>query len=276
MIKNEKKECSLKYSAVKSDIKLFTVDSVDSTNRLAKDFARGIKDSALPEGACYDKEQRYLFIAREQTAGKGRLDRRFLSERGVGLYMSFLFTPDVTPSELTTLTAYAAVCTASAIERLCGADVKIKWVNDMIIRGKKAAGILTEASLSSDGVAYAIIGIGINLKKQNFGELSEIATSLEDSCGYSPAPEELALLISEQLSEFATADRSAYMNEYKKRSTVIGKNIKVIPTVGNPYEALAIDIADSGELIIENEQGVRTTLSAADVSVRPCAKVPKH
>jgi BirA family biotin operon repressor/biotin-[acetyl-CoA-carboxylase] ligase len=256
-------------SVLSPQLKIFSADQVDSTNRLAKDFAKGITDPLIPESEKFSEDYHYLFVADGQSGGKGRLGRRFVSDSGVGLYMSYLFKPKLPPAELTTLTAYAAVCAANAIERLCGGEVGIKWVNDIYIGGKKAAGILTESALTPAGeVAYAIVGIGINVKKRNFGELSEIATSLEESLGVCPDRSELALLISEGLRKFDTADKKEYMNEYKRRSTVLGKEITVNPISGEPYAARAVDIDESGELILENEKNERFSISAADVSIR--------
>ena len=269
MKEKEKSRIPTVSAAEQTKLKIFSFDRVDSTNRLAKDFARGLSDPLIPAEESFCADCHYLFIADSQSGGKGRLGRRFVSDGGVGLYMSYLFTPRRAPEELTTLTAYAAVCAAEAIERLCGGEVRIKWVNDIYIGGKKAGGILTESAITPTGeVAYAIVGIGINVKKRDFGELSEIATSLEDTLGACPDPRRLALLISERLGLFDEANKKSYMKDYRRRNTVLGEEVSVTPVSGAPYLARAVDVNDGGELILEDEKGCRFPISAADVSVK--------
>lgn len=268
-MENKRASTQAEVVLVNPCLKLFIFEKTDSTNRLAKDFARGMPLDELPTGECYCPDMNYLFIANEQSKGKGRLGRRFESDAGVGLYMSYLFSPNLPPERITNLTAYAAVCSAEAIENLCGGEVGIKWVNDLYIGGKKAAGILTEASLSPEGgISYAAVGIGINIKSRDFGELAHIATTLEDGLGATPDPKELALSISKSLAEYEKAEASDFMKKYRAKNIVIGKTVRVTPIRGESYISHAVDIADSGELVLEDEHGCRHTISAADVSVK--------
>ena len=232
---------------------------------MARDFASFKDCEAI--GERYDKNERYIFIADGQTAGRGRLGRSFISDGGAGLYASFLFSPKVKAEELSTLTSYAAVCTANAIERLTGGKVFIKWVNDIYIGEKKAAGILTEAALTPEGdVDFLIVGIGVNIKSRDFGELQNIATSLEDAFGVTPDAMELAEEIGKELFLFDKASRKEYMGEYRRRSILLGKTVRVTPVAGEEYLCRAEDISDSGELIAERN-GEKISLSAGDVSL---------
>lgn len=145
------------------------VPITDSTNTELKELAK----CGAPEG--------YVLVADAQTAGRGRLGRSFFSPPGSGLYVSILTRPKepLSPAALTCLAAVALADTVSSY----GIDCRIKWVNDLFIDGKKAAGILTEGSFCSDGsFAYAIVGIGVNLYLPDDvpGELRPIITSVFD------------------------------------------------------------------------------------------------
>ena len=134
--------------------KIFRYDTVDSTNTVCKSLAA----QGAPSGTAV--------IARRQTAGRGRMGRSFESPEGLGLYLSVLWRPEGTPEDLLPLTPMAAVSAAGAIHRVTGAPVRIKWPNDLVLEGRKLAGILTEASLSGRGVDHVVIGIGVNLRQR--------------------------------------------------------------------------------------------------------------
>ena len=111
--------------------KIFRYDTVDSTNTVCKSLAA----QGAPSGTAV--------IARLQTAGRGRMGRSFESPEGLGLYLSVLWRPEGTPEDLLPLTPMAAVSAAGAIHRVTGAPVRIKWPNDLVLEGRKLAGILT-------------------------------------------------------------------------------------------------------------------------------------
>ena len=144
---------------------------VDSTNVRLKELA----EAGAPHGT--------VVIADEQTGGKGRKGRKFESPAGAGLYFSLLLRPLCSVAETVCLTPWAAVAAAEAVFRCCGTRPDIKWVNDLLLDGRKLCGILTELGLTPDGkLDYVIIGIGINLShtREQFAALGldEIATSL--------------------------------------------------------------------------------------------------
>ena len=153
-------------------------EALDSTNRLAAERAR----QGAPEGT--------VIVAAEQTAGRGRFGRSFHSPRGSGLYLSVVLRPRLAYEDALLITTTAAVAVAEAIETLYpeGPAPRIKWVNDILLGGKKLAGILTEASLDMESgqIAAIVLGIGLNVYPPAGGfpeELREIATALR------PAPE---------------------------------------------------------------------------------------
>ena len=237
------------------------VDKItDSTNTRAKVLG----DSAL----C----KRAVLIAEEQTKGRGRLGRSFVSNGGKGLYLSILLGDEMPASFATSLTTYMAVIASHAIDSLTGMNTEIKWVNDIYAGSKKLAGILTEGKASGKGetLAYAVIGIGINVLKQDFPEdVKLIATTIEDECAEVPDINRLAALVIEDfLDNLDKVGSREIADEYKSRSFLIGKKITVTkPT--ESYEALVTDITRKCELVLRLHSGQTEVLSTGEVSVKP-------
>lgn len=250
-----------KIGALSKDLPIIVYKTIDSTNTQAKLSAENgqYKDA--------------VFIASEQTAGRGRLGRSFISEGGKGLYLSILLGGPFAPDFAVSLTTYMAVIAARCIERLTGSNPKIKWVNDIYLGGKKLAGILTEgkADESGEALSYAVVGIGINLLKQEFDpEVKRIATTVEDECGKKVDVNTLAAMIVKEFFEnlpLLLAGSKEIAAEYKSRSFLIGERVTVIkPT--ETYEALVTDITDKCELVLKLDDGSHKILSTGEVSVR--------
>lgn len=245
---------------IDKNLSLIVYKTIDSTNTQAKIAAeRG-------------EYKRAVFIAGEQTAGRGRLGRSFVSSENKGLYLSILLNEELSASLATSLTTYMAVAASRAIRTLSGLEVKIKWVNDLYSGGKKLAGILTEGKAADGGerLAYAVVGIGINVRSQEFPEdVKGIATTLEDECQTSFDVNELAsLIINEFFADLHLVGTKQIADEYKSRSFVIGKHVTVVkPTVR--YEALVTDITDKCELKLLLADGTEEILSTGEVSIRP-------
>ena len=240
---------------------LFLYDMTDSTNTRAREYA-----------ACGFDGAARVFIAEGQYAGRGRRGKTFDSERGAGLYISFLLKPKGAMGDITAITAEAAVKVCRAVESVCDVSLGIKWVNDIFVNGKKLAGILTEGEFDSERgeLSYIVCGIGINLKNRNFPEeISKIATSVEEAAGAMPDINLLAArIISEFLAESSSVD---YMNEYRARSTVVGRRVEVRRLSGEIFFATADSITDTGALTVIREDGAREELISAEVSLR-CAE----
>jgi BirA family biotin operon repressor/biotin-[acetyl-CoA-carboxylase] ligase len=124
---------------------------VDSTNRLACKLAA--------EGA----DEGEVVLAEAQTHGKGRLGRNWFSPAGLNLYLSVILRPRLSPSDAPQLTLVSAVALADTVQRFLGAPPAIKWPNDILVGGKKLAGILTESSVDSQHLHFVVVGIGVNL-----------------------------------------------------------------------------------------------------------------
>jgi BirA family biotin operon repressor/biotin-[acetyl-CoA-carboxylase] ligase len=142
---------------------------IDSTNR----HARWLAEQGTPEGD--------VVVADSQTQGRGRLGRRWISPPRTNLYLSVILRPQLPPVHAPQVTLMAAVALAETIESFLSFSPVIKWPNDILVHGKKLAGILTESSCSANRVDFVILGIGVNI---NFSpdqmplEIQERATSI--------------------------------------------------------------------------------------------------
>ncbi len=147
--------------------------TVDSTNAFAERLVSG---QDPPHGT--------LVVAEEQTAGRGRLGRRWISHPGAGLYMTLVLRPEIPISMAPLMTLGAAVAAHESIERVTGLDVDVKWPNDLLVGGRKVSGILCELQAELDRVSSITIGIGINVNHTEFpDEIAPIATSLSIETG---------------------------------------------------------------------------------------------
>jgi len=223
----------------------------------------------LPSTNTYLKEHPDLphgatVIATHQTAGRGRKGRAFFSPDG-GLYMSVLIRRELTAKTVGLLTCATAVAVARAIESLFPLSVQIKWVNDLLVRGKKVCGILTEGSVT-DG--WAVIGIGVNIAKADFPtDIAAIATSLYNESGKTVTADALAAAILNALEPLLdTLDTGAFLEETRRRSAVIGKDITVYRGA-ETFKAHAVGIDEAGGLIITTANGTQT-LTSGEVSIR--------
>lgn len=213
-----------------------------------------------------------IVVAESQSEGRGRYRRPFYSPEGAGLYMSILLRPKIPASETLFITTCAAVAVCEAIEEVSGKYAEIKWVNDVFLGGKKVCGILTEASfdVESGGLAYAVVGIGVNVKAASFPkELQGVAASVFAEGEY--PSEGRARLAAEILIRFRRyVDRigeRAFYEEYKRRCFVVGKRVRVLSgTLEGEAEVVALD--ENCFLIVRFDDGTLRTLSAGEVSIK--------
>lgn len=234
--------------------------SIDSTNNRAKELAR----CNMPEGTAV--------VSRGQTAGRGRLGRSFHSPEGQGLYFSLILRPNCSPAQLMHLTCAVAVASCDAIEEVTGFRPGIKWINDLIARGKKLGGILTELSVSpaTGLVEWAVVGTGINLCQTEFPpELSEIACSLTQVIGSAPDTNRLTQALLDrlmQMSQQLLSHRADIMDGYRRDCVTLGKKIAVIGA--ETRQATALDVADDGALLVDYGDGIPQKVNVGEVSVR--------
>lgn len=238
-------------------------DSIDSTNTHAKKLAS--------EGAAHGT----VLIADNQTAGRGRLGRSFVSPAGTGIYLSVILRPQCPPDQLMHLTCAAAVAACDAVENVLDFRPGIKWINDLVAQQKKLAGILTELSVDpkSGLVDYAVVGIGINCtqKAEDFPlELQKIACSAAMITGRHVDRSRLAaaLICSlEDMSRTLQTGRHTTMSRYRKDCVTIGSHVAVIR--GDERRAgQALDIGDDGQLFVRFDDGGFESVYCGEVSVR--------
>ena len=234
-------------------------DRLESSNQTAKQLAL----SGAPHGT--------LVLTDQQSAGRGRMGRKFESPAGQGIYLSLLLRADIPAADAQTVTVSAAVAVCRAVKALCGLELSIKWVNDLYYRGKKVCGILTEAGadLESGRLEWLVVGIGLNLTTppEAFpAELRRLAGSLFPG---GPAPVSrvaLAAAIARELLTLCPAFDC--LEEYRARCFVPGHWVTVC-TGRETDAALALSSDDAGRLVVRRENGREEALQHGEVSIRP-------
>ena len=235
------------------------LEEIDSTNSYLKREAL----SGAPHGT--------VVTADLQTAGRGRMNRSFVSPAGRGVYLSVLFRPGLPPAELMGATGMAAVAVCRAIEKVCDARPKIKWTNDLVLNGKKLCGILTEMALDGETVSL-VVGAGVNVSHsvEDFGpEVASLATSLAME-GYAVSRGELIAAMIEELYRLAEdlgKDSTPWVEDYRSRCVNLGKEVQLLWSE-NKERAVALDIDDQFGLVVQRADGSVTTVRTGEVSVR--------
>lgn len=249
-----------KYLPEKDSRSIYILDTVDSTNNYARKLAA--------EGAGHGA----LVTADMQTAGRGRMGRSFCSPAGGSIYMSVILRPKTDMQSSQLITSCIAAAAADAVDRVCGTDVKIKWVNDLYLNGKKICGILTEASINfeSGGLDHAVAGIGINLKsvKQTFPEeLLKTATSIEDETGKLPGRCRLIAEILKNIDSYMhNIESKAFLEEYRRRSFITGMRVAV-SKYDEERTATALGISDNAGLIVKYDDGEEEVLNSGEARI---------
>lgn len=234
---------------------------VSSTN----DWAKQMAEEGAPEGT--------LALADAQTAGRGRRGRQWSSPEGENIYMSLLIRPQIRPEHAAQLTLVMGLSAAQGIREALKLPVQIKWPNDLVIKGKKICGILTEMSAGQDGIRFVIIGIGINVNNTSFPEeLRDRATSLKLEKGEVIDKNKiLDAVITAFLRNYdkfiKTEDLSGLVEEYNQILANIDRQVKVLDPK-NPFEGVARGINTSGELLVERGDGEVIAVYAGEVSIR--------
>jgi BirA family transcriptional regulator, biotin operon repressor / biotin---[acetyl-CoA-carboxylase] ligase len=240
--------------------------TIDSTNNRAMLLAK----QGAPHGL--------IVIARQQTCGRGRLGRSWVSPLDAGLYVSFLLRPSKFKPQIPLVTLAAGFACAKAINVILGIKIGIKWVNDLVLSGRKLGGILSELYLppelnSGGGEEALIVGIGINIEPKDQDIPDEIRSQMAWLSEIAPAGLDRNLFVArialelehalEALSQGATDD---ILNGWRQYSVTLGE--PVVATIGNEtISGVAIDVDSSGALIVQTKDG-RRTLHAGEVTLR--------
>lgn len=248
-----------KTKVIGRDIRVF--EQTTSTNDVIEKLARdGVKEGAV-------------VFAESQTKGRGRLGRKWMSPARKGLWFSVLLRPNLRPQETTQLTVAAAAALWRAIHNETGLQPEIKWPNDLLLRGRKTAGILTELSAEVDRVKYVILGIGVdvNLSASEFpSELRKLATSLKIETGKPVSRPELATAILRELdhdyARICSGQFAAVADEWEQHCTTIGKNVAI--HIGDRWVRGRAESLDAdGALLLRTDHGHLERIIGGDVTL---------
>ena len=242
-----------------------------STNNEAK--AGGLGGD--PEGTVY--------ITDSQTQGRGRMGREWHSAMNEGIAMSILLRPMVSPSQIMPVSLLAGLSISKALEELTGLPCQVKWPNDVIINGRKIAGVLIEMSTIGEMVQFVVLGAGLNVNNQAFPEeIRTVATSLFLETGRKWSRKAIVCKILECFEQdymkwISEMDESgeypsdssvaSYLSEYKSRCVNLGKEVTVHQN-GHDYTGTAKDITPEGELLLVLPNGKERVVMSGEVSVR--------
>ncbi len=236
-------------------------DTIDSTNKKVKTIAETSSDGTV-------------VISEEQTLGRGRLGRNWSSPKGKSLLISILIKPNIDPSKVSNITLVGAVALVKALEYF---DIEglIKWPNDIIINGKKIAGILTELSAEINQVNYVVMGIGVNL----YTNEEEFPEDIRHKAGSILSETGKTINRKKFTGKFLNCFEKYYQEYFlgnnfdevikisKEKSILMGKEVKIVGR-DYSYEAKVLDITEKGHLLIEKKDGSKEEIYSGEVSVR--------
>ncbi|MFD1738523.1 biotin--[acetyl-CoA-carboxylase] ligase [Bacillus salitolerans] len=237
-------------------------ETVTSTQKIAHKLAY----EGTPEGT--------IVVAEEQLAGKGRLDRAWHSPKYTGIWMSIILRPTIPPQQAPQLTLLAAVSVAQAIQEVTSIEPEIKWPNDILVRGKKTVGILTELQAEADRINSVIIGIGINVNQSNEDfpdDLKHKATSLSlEAKKIINRAELIQAILSKLEKRYEEYLRTGFLGiklMWEAYAISIGKEITA-STLKGKISGYAKGITDEGILMLEDKEGLIHYIHSADIEIK--------
>lgn len=235
---------------------------VDSTN----DEAAKLASCGAPEGT--------VVIAEAQLRGRGRMGRRWESPKGTGLYLSVILRPPIPPHAAPILTLLGAVAVADAIEQTTGLVAGVKWPNDLVVRGRKVAGILGEMSAETFLLHHVVLGIGINVNQteEEFeGELRRTASSLRIEVGHqmdrTAMVRSLCRALDEWYDRFLSEGVASILERVRQICLTLGR-VVVARSGDRELQGLAVALDGAGALVVRDTSGESHRLLAGDVTLR--------
>ena len=214
-----------------------------------------------------------VVVADHQTNGRGRMQRVWVSPRGVNLYVSLILRPEIAAVESSPLTIMAGVAVAEVLAFYCPRQVKLKWPNDVLINGKKVCGILAEMKTVGKNVEFVVIGIGlnINMPQSDFTPpLEQIATSLCQETGKFMDRVEVTARLLAKIGDcyelFLTDGIGPIREKWLSHSQLLEKFVEV-SFGAEVYRGKVTGMDEGGALIIRGEKGERRQIIAGDARV---------
>ena len=235
-------------------------EEIPSTNTAL----RALAEAGAPEGTVY--------LAQGQTGGRGRMGRSFYSPAGTGLYLSLLLRPvSWEPARAAQLTAAAAAAMCEAIREVTGKEPGIKWVNDILLDGKKVCGILTEASFSMESgvLEYAVLGLGVNVYPPEGGfpeELEGVAGALLDAPGEDVRNRLAGEFLNRFLAGYEHPEDRSFLDTYRRRSVAVGREVTAL-SGGHERRAFAYAVDDDCRLLVRYDDGTEQALSYGEIQI---------
>lgn len=235
-------------------------ESMTSTNIVLK--------QAAESGAAHGT----VALCEEQTAGRGRRGRNWVSPKGQGLWVSLLLRPTLPPDRAQLITFAAAIAMAEAVEKETGLEIHIKWPNDLVLQGKKVCGILLELSGDVETIAYVVVGTGLNIGEQAYPpELESSAVSLQAALGHkaerAPILRSYLTAMEKYMDSLTQEGLPGILQAYERKSCTLGRAVRVTGG-GEEFVGAAIGLDENGALLVKLEDGAIRRVLAGDVSVR--------
>ncbi len=239
--------------------KIHFYNKLNSTNITARKLAA----DGAPEGT--------VVVADSQDIGKGRLGREWHSPPGKNLYLSMILRPRTGPADAPVLTLILGVAVAEAVEEFTGLRPTLKWPNDLLIKGRKVAGILTEMSADMESIEHIVCGIGVNLNMKIADtpeELRSISTSLAEASGETVEraafTRTLLKSLDSRYSSFMSEGPEPSLADWRRYFAAEGKEV-TIKTLSGTISGLCVGVDAKGALLVRDLSGRVNTVSSGDM-----------
>ncbi len=231
-------------------------------------FRIGSTNLAAMQAAAQGEPEGTVFLAEEQTAGRGRGGHTWESQASTGIYCSSILRPNMGPADALLLSLAAGLAVSNAVESVTSIHPDLRWPNDVLFGDRKFCGILTELNAEVTRVRFAVVGIGINVNQEAFpAELQPIATSLRQETGREWSRVELTAALLKSLDreyrallENPRLGRDSILKRFEERSSYVRRREVHVEEDGG-YDGITEGLDERGFLLVRTEQGVRTVLS---------------
>jgi BirA family transcriptional regulator, biotin operon repressor / biotin---[acetyl-CoA-carboxylase] ligase len=203
-----------------------------------------------------------VVVADKQSAGRGRLQRNWLSAEG-GLYFSMVLRPELLPREAPLVNLAVALEVVATLEACCGIGAAVKWPNDVLVEERKIAGILSQMEMEGESLTFLNIGVGINLN--NLPQIADkpAVSVLQLTGRRTPRAGFLGVFLDRFEQRLANFSRAGVVRDWKEKTITLGRRV-TIATVRETHEGLAVDVDEDGGLVVQSDDGTRQTVFHGD------------